>query len=157
MGRWRAAPEGQRRGGSAAPSPGCAGYFPINGEDTHRDSPLDPLGRYRAARGTGRGGRGRGRRPDPGRCDGRPLRAEPDLRAAGGGGGPKFIPHSPEQIRRIRGMSSEIEIEVDGGIDARSAPLVVAAGATVLVAGSSVYGFKGGVAAGIKAIRKALD
>src|SRR5438105_10857008 len=74
-----------------------------------------------------------------------------------GFGGQKFIPHSPEKIRRIRGMSSEIEIEVDGGIDARSAPLVVSAGATVLVAGSSVYGFKGGVAAGIKAIRKALD
>src|SRR5207245_9067214 len=88
MGGWRAAPEGQRRRGSAAPSPGCAGYFPINGEDTHRDSPLDTLGRRRAARGTGRGGRGRGRRPDPGRCDGRPLRAEPDLRATGGGGGP---------------------------------------------------------------------
>src|SRR5207253_4286931 len=83
-----AAPEGQRRRGSAAPSPGCAGYFPINGEDTHRDSSLDPLGRRRAARGTGRGGRGRGRRPDPGRGDGRPLLAEPDLRAAGGGGGP---------------------------------------------------------------------
>src|SRR5438128_4954907 len=74
-----------------------------------------------------------------------------------GFGGQKFIPHSPEKIRRIRGMSSEIEIEVDGGIDARSAPLVVSAGATGLVAGSSVYGFKGGVAAGIKAIRRALD
>ena len=74
-----------------------------------------------------------------------------------GFGGQKFIPHSPEKIRRIRGLSSQIEIEVDGGIDARSAPLVVAAGATVLVAGNSVYGFKGGVAAGIKAIRKALD
>src|SRR5437762_1888868 len=48
-------------------------------------------------------------------------------------------------------------IEVDGGIDARTAPLVVAAGATVLVAGNSVYGFKGGVAAGIKAIRDAID
>src|SRR5207302_35851 len=33
----------------------------------------------------------------------------------------------------------------------------VAAGATVLVAGNSVYGYKGGVAAGIKAIREALD
>ena len=42
-------------------------------------------------------------------------------------------------------------------IDARSAPLVVAAGASVLVAGSSVYGYKGGVAAGIKAIHEALD
>jgi ribulose-phosphate 3-epimerase len=74
-----------------------------------------------------------------------------------GFGGQKFIPHSPEKIRRLRAMSADVEIEVDGGIDARSAPLVVAAGATVLVAGSSVYGYKGGVAAGIKAIRDALD
>jgi ribulose-phosphate 3-epimerase len=74
-----------------------------------------------------------------------------------GFGGQKFIPHSPDKIRRLRGLSAEIEIEVDGGIDARTAPLVVAAGATVLVAGSSVYGYKGGVAAGIKAIREAVD
>ncbi|TMF85730.1 MAG: ribulose-phosphate 3-epimerase [Chloroflexi bacterium] len=74
-----------------------------------------------------------------------------------GFGGQKFIPHSPEKIRRLRALSKDIEIEVDGGIDARTAPLVVAAGATVLVAGNSVYGYKGGVAAGIKAIRDALD
>jgi len=74
-----------------------------------------------------------------------------------GFGGQKFIPHSPEKIRRLRALSKDIEIEVDGGIDARTAPLVVAAGATVLVAGNSVYGYKGGVAAGIKAIREALD
>src|SRR5438270_6389910 len=35
-----------------------------------------------------------------------------------GFGGQKFIPHSPEKIRRIRSMSTEIQIEVDGGIDA---------------------------------------
>ncbi len=74
-----------------------------------------------------------------------------------GFGGQKFIPHSPEKIRRLRALSKDIEIEVDGGIDARTAPLVVAAGATLLVAGNSVYGYKGGVAAGIKAIRDALD
>jgi ribulose-phosphate 3-epimerase len=73
-----------------------------------------------------------------------------------GFGGQKFIPHSPEKIRRVRDLHGEVEIEVDGGIDARTAPLVVEAGATVLVAGSSVYGFKGGVAAGIKAIRDAV-
>ena len=54
-------------------------------------------------------------------------------------------------------MDPQMEIEVDGGIDAKTAPLVVSAGATVLVAGSSVYGFKQGVAAGIKAIRQALE
>ena len=74
-----------------------------------------------------------------------------------GFGGQKFIPSSPQKIRRLRGLSEDVEIEVDGGIDARSAPLVVAAGATVLVAGNSVYGYKAGVAAGIKAIRDALD
>jgi ribulose-phosphate 3-epimerase len=74
-----------------------------------------------------------------------------------GFGGQKFISHSPEKIRRVRALSSVVEIEVDGGIDARTAPLVVQAGASVLVAGNSVYGYKGGVAAGIKAIRDAVD
>jgi ribulose-phosphate 3-epimerase len=74
-----------------------------------------------------------------------------------GFGGQTFIAHSPEKIRRVRALSAGVEIEVDGGIDARSAPLVVKAGATVLVAGSSVYGHKQGVAAGIKAIRDAVD
>jgi ribulose-phosphate 3-epimerase len=74
-----------------------------------------------------------------------------------GFGGQKFIGHSPDKIRRLRVLSSVVEIEVDGGIDARTAPLVVAAGATVLVAGNSVFAFKQGVAAGIKAIRDAVD
>ena len=74
-----------------------------------------------------------------------------------GFGGQKFISGSPDKIRRVRTLSAGVEIEVDGGIDAKTAPLVVEAGATVLVAGSSVYSYKGGVAAGIKAIRDALD
>jgi ribulose-phosphate 3-epimerase len=74
-----------------------------------------------------------------------------------GFGGQKFIARSPEKVSRLRGMDPNIEIEVDGGIDAKTAPQVVSAGATVLVAGSSVYGFKQGVAAGIKAIRQALE
>jgi ribulose-phosphate 3-epimerase len=73
-----------------------------------------------------------------------------------GFGGQKFIVHSPEKIRRVRALSADVEIEVDGGIDAATAPLVVKAGATVLVAGSAVYGHKHGVAAGIQAIRKAI-
>lgn len=74
-----------------------------------------------------------------------------------GFGGQKFITRSPERISRLRAMVPEMEIEVDGGIDAKSAPLVVSAGATVLVAGSSVFGFKDGVAAGMRAIRDALE
>jgi ribulose-phosphate 3-epimerase len=73
-----------------------------------------------------------------------------------GFGGQKFIAHSPEKISRLRAMDPGMEIEVDGGIDAKTARLAVSAGATVLVAGSSVFGFKQGVAAGIKAIRQAV-
>ena len=73
-----------------------------------------------------------------------------------GFGGQKFIPHSPEKIQRLRALSPDVEIEVDGGIDAKTAPLVVKAGATVLVAGSAVFGHKQGIAAGIQAIRKAV-
>src|SRR6266699_2532085 len=48
-----------------------------------------------------------------------------------GFGGQKFIARSPEKISRLRALSSEVEIEVDGGIDARTGPLVVVADATV--------------------------
>jgi ribulose-phosphate 3-epimerase len=74
-----------------------------------------------------------------------------------GFGGQKFIARSPVKIRRLRAMDPDIEIEVDGGIDAKTAPHVVSAGATVLVAGNSVFGFKQGVAAGMKALRHALE
>jgi ribulose-phosphate 3-epimerase len=74
-----------------------------------------------------------------------------------GFGGQKFIARSPEKISRLRAMDPHIEIEVDGGIDAKTAPLAVSAGATVLVAGNSVFGYKQGVAAGMNAIRQALD
>jgi ribulose-phosphate 3-epimerase len=73
-----------------------------------------------------------------------------------GFGGQKFIARSPEKISRLRAMDPQIEIEVDGGIDAKTAPLAVSAGATVLVAGNSVFGYKQGVASGMKAIRQAL-
>jgi ribulose-phosphate 3-epimerase len=74
-----------------------------------------------------------------------------------GFGGQKFIAHSPDKIRRLRAMAPDVDIEVDGGIDAQTAPLAVKAGATVLVAGSSVFGHKSGIAAGIAAIRKAVE
>ena len=72
-----------------------------------------------------------------------------------GFGGQAFIPTSPDKVRRVRQLG-EFEIEVDGGIDAETAALVVPAGATLLVAGNAVFGFKQGVAAGIKAIRNAV-
>jgi ribulose-phosphate 3-epimerase len=45
---------------------------------------------------------------------------------------------------------------VDGGIDARTAPLAVGAGATVLVAGSSIYNDQGSLAQNVAALRASL-
>ncbi len=60
-----------------------------------------------------------------------------------GFGGQKFIDMT-SKIRKLREMigDREIHIEIDGGVDPTTAPLVTAAGADVLVAGSAV--FKGG-------------
>ncbi|MFZ9022730.1 MAG: ribulose-phosphate 3-epimerase, partial [Litorivicinaceae bacterium] len=62
-----------------------------------------------------------------------------------GFGGQSFIPTVIEKIARIRDMlgGRDIDIEVDGGITPDTAPAVVKAGATALVAGSAV--FKGGI------------
>ena len=59
-----------------------------------------------------------------------------------GYGGQRFIPAMIEKIRRLRAMigDRDIRIEVDGGITPETAPLVVETGATVLVAGSAVFG-----------------
>jgi ribulose-phosphate 3-epimerase len=61
-----------------------------------------------------------------------------------GFGGQKFIHSQVDQVRRLRGMIGDrpVQIEIDGGVDATTAPLVAAAGADVLVAGSAV--FRGG-------------
>jgi len=61
-----------------------------------------------------------------------------------GFGGQRFIEPVVPKIRHIAQMIRErglpVEIEVDGGIDARTAPAVVSAGASILVAGSAVFG-----------------
>lgn len=58
-----------------------------------------------------------------------------------GFGGQSFIPSQVEKIARIKKMigSRRIEIEVDGGINAKTAKLCADAGANVLVAGSAVF------------------
>ena len=55
-----------------------------------------------------------------------------------GFGGQAFIPEMVEKVRRLKEMT-DLPIEVDGGITAETAPLMVEAGARVLVAGSAVY------------------
>jgi len=81
-----------------------------------------------------------------------------------GFGGQKFIHGQLEKIRRLRAMIGDrpVHIQIDGGVTPETAPLVVAAGADVLVAGSAV--FKGGsvadpapYGANIRAIRAAAE
>ena len=78
-----------------------------------------------------------------------------------GFGGQAFIPSVVEKVARVKAMigTRPIDIEIDGGVTPETAPLVAAAGANVLVAGSAV--FKGGSEAAyrdnIAAIRTAAD
>lgn len=61
-----------------------------------------------------------------------------------GFGGQAFIPTMVGKIRRLREMIRErglaVEIQVDGGMNAQTAPQAIAAGADILVAGSAVFG-----------------
>ena len=61
-----------------------------------------------------------------------------------GFGGQEFIPQSLGKVRRVRDLlarvGSSAPIEIDGGIDQSNAADVVAAGATILVAGSAIFG-----------------
>lgn len=78
-----------------------------------------------------------------------------------GFGGQAFIPSVVEKVARVKEMigDRDIDIQVDGGVDPTTAPLVAAAGANSLVAGSAV--FKGGTQeayrANISAIRTAAQ
>jgi ribulose-phosphate 3-epimerase len=78
-----------------------------------------------------------------------------------GFGGQEFIIETLPKIREIRRQIEEkgliCEVEVDGGINLETAPLVVGAGADVLVAGSSVYGCKAGVAAAIQSLLSSVS
>jgi ribulose-phosphate 3-epimerase len=61
-----------------------------------------------------------------------------------GFGGQAFIPASVDKVRRVRELlrraGSAAPIEIDGGIDATNAAAVVAAGASILVAGHAIFG-----------------
>ncbi|GIK78297.1 MAG: ribulose-phosphate 3-epimerase [Thermoleophilia bacterium] len=57
-----------------------------------------------------------------------------------GWGGQAFLPGTPAKLTALAGLAPAAVIEVDGGIDAATAPAAVAAGAAWLVAGSAVFG-----------------
>ena len=71
-----------------------------------------------------------------------------------------FIHSTLPKIRRVGRMIEEVkpecQLEVDGGIDEETAPLTVAAGANVLVAGSSIFGAEIGVCAAMHRLHGAI-
>src|SRR5262249_5706210 len=77
-----------------------------------------------------------------------------------GFGHQQFIATTLPKIGRTRELVARrqplCEIEVDGGIDAETAPLVVRAGATVLVAGSAIFGDRDGVTVAMNRLRTAI-
>ena len=78
-----------------------------------------------------------------------------------GFGGQKMIPATIEKVRRLASLmsvqGSRAEIEVDGGITPENAGGLVAAGAQVLVAGSSVFNGRATVAENVAALRRAIE
>jgi ribulose-phosphate 3-epimerase len=77
-----------------------------------------------------------------------------------GFGGQTFLSDQLPKIRQLKAMLEQrgltTPIAVDGGIDERTAPLVVAAGASVLVAGSSVFNNKRSIAQNFAALRASV-
>lgn len=79
-----------------------------------------------------------------------------------GFGGQSYIQSSTAKIARLRGILderglSEVDLQVDGGIGPENAAEVVAAGATVLVAGSAVFNARASVGANIAGLRRAAQ
>jgi ribulose-phosphate 3-epimerase len=78
-----------------------------------------------------------------------------------GFGGQHFLHTTLPKVMRVRGMIDAMnpacELELDGGIDAETAPFGVAAGANVLVAGTAVFGDRQGVTAAMNKLRGCLE
>ncbi|HEV3237863.1 MAG TPA: ribulose-phosphate 3-epimerase [Gemmataceae bacterium] len=70
--------------------------------------------------------------------------------------GQSFLPESPGRIKALKALinrlNSSCELEVDGGIDTKTGPEAVRAGANVLVAASAIFHAPGGPAAGTRAL-----
>ncbi len=74
-----------------------------------------------------------------------------------GFGGQKFMPEAARKIAQVRQIvGPDIRIEVDGGIDPKTTPIVVSYGADTLVAGNAIFG-KPDRAEAINAIRRACS
>jgi ribulose-phosphate 3-epimerase len=78
-----------------------------------------------------------------------------------GFGGQSLVPRTLAKVAQLRreidAQGVEVELEVDGGLEPHNAAACVAAGATVLVAGTSVFRAEGGPAAGVTRLLGALS
>ncbi len=76
-----------------------------------------------------------------------------------GFGGQDYIPYSTDKIKELRGILDarglRTDIEVDGGVNASRIPMLIAAGANVLVAGSAV--FKGDAEKNARELLRAME
>jgi ribulose-phosphate 3-epimerase len=70
--------------------------------------------------------------------------------------GQAFLPESPPRVAELRRLIDRLQpscdLEVDGGIDRHTTPLVVKAGANVLVAATAVFGVPEGPAAAVQGL-----
>ncbi len=78
-----------------------------------------------------------------------------------GFGGQRFIEGTLDKFRRMRRLLAErgldhVLLQVDGGVSASNLRAIVEAGATCIVAGSSIFGHPDGIAAAVQAFREAL-
>jgi ribulose-phosphate 3-epimerase len=77
-----------------------------------------------------------------------------------GWSGQEFLPGVLAKIARLRKLLDDgglaAELQVDGGINVETAPLVVAAGARALVAGSAVFGHAGGIAQAMALLKEGV-
>jgi ribulose-phosphate 3-epimerase len=78
-----------------------------------------------------------------------------------GFGHQKFLHATLPKIGRAREMIERLRpgcgLEVDGGVDAETAPLTVSAGADVLVAGTAIFNDSDGIAAAMQRLRAAIE
>ena len=75
-----------------------------------------------------------------------------------GFGGQKFMPEVLEKVKffrsKIKNENLNIDIEIDGGIDFKTAPLAIKAGANILVSGTTIFKGENNISENIKNLRK---
>jgi len=75
--------------------------------------------------------------------------------------GQSFLPETLVKTKKIRGWMDEINpdavLQVDGGINTETLPLAYEAGARAFVAATAIFKYPDGIAAGIEALRGAID